>query len=590
MGTSPFNRNRIFDGGTSFFGGMNSFMHPEELPPNQVSWIINGTVEGGDIITRPDYLPRIRLPDGKAQGATIFIPATGIPVVVMAVSGVIYYTQYPFDTYARVGSIQLDPSVDHISFKDAVVGVDNAGNAIQPYPVLIMQDGVTRPWYWDGSFSRQLNPGGTTLETPVGLWMEWVGGRLWVSRGNQIFASDLYNPLSFTELTYIAGGSSIQAIDGQIITMLKRTADNKSLLAFTIQNTTIIRAGVTDRTQWPNTIDFVSLLFPGVGAVSGKGACEVNGILNWFSLEGARNFTQVASTLQTSNNAVSSEEMKRSYENVSPTLNRVCAFAFKEKIGFSVPSGDVFNRHTWVCDLSVGNLLSGSFPKAWQGVWMGTRPVEWVTGIFNGKYRCFHISQDYCGVRLWESFAGQTGEDNGGKIYVSVELNGNKFNEEVSLKKYIYTRYFLSNISGTVTMTSEYRGDWGCWKQNGDISFCAQNCMEDFCVTNIASMSRQNRLFTTQEAKNVSETCESNLQDNIGSSFQNRLRWYGMAGLRKYKATSQQYQEKSSGECQASDDECKTLACCDGELTYISRVDDGYNYPSSTSTPECSLS
>lgn len=589
MATSPFNRNRLFDGGTSFFGGMNSFMHPEELPSNQYSWSINTQVVGGDIVTRSDYISRMRFPDGKAQGGITFVPANGIPVIVVAVSGVIYYSQFPFEDYSRIANIEFDSSVDHIVFEEATVAVDESGNAISPYPVLILQDGVTRAAYWDGSFSRHLQPGGTTLETPVGLWMQWVGGRLWVARGNQLFASDLYNPLKFVDQTYIAGGSSLQAIDGKTITALKRTADNKSLLVFTIQNTTIVKAGITDRTQWPNTVDFVSLLFPGVGATSGKALVEVNGILWWWSLEGVRNFTQVASTLQTSNNAVSSEEMKRSYDNISPNLNRVCAFAFREKVGFSVPSGDIYNRHTWVCDLSVGNLLSGSFPKAWQSVWMGTRPVEWITGVFNGKYRCFHLSQDYCGVRLWESFAGETGKDNEGAIYTSTELNGNKFNEEVSLKRYIYTRYFMTGISGTVDVTSEYRGEWGCWKENASLSFCAENCISDLCASPLASMTPQNRILTTQEAKPTSEACEGGFDDSIGSSFQGRIRWYGKAGLRKYKATSDQYQERSSGECQPSDSSCKILACCDPELTYISSVDDGYGYASNSSTPSCSL-
>lgn len=590
MANSPANTNRLFDGSARFYRGVNSYSSVQDLPNDQIAWLINGMIKGGSILTRPDYNIALRFPDGRAQGFTLFTPTNGIPSMVVAVSGRIYVSQFPFTSYVALNNIQFDSAVDQIVFKEAIQAVDN-NIVISPRSVLLMQDGVTRPAYWDGTTNRHLNPGGSNNETPIGLWMEFVSGRLWVSRGREIFASDIFNPLLFTETTYVSGGQSLQTPDGDIITGLKRTADNKSLLAFTIRNTALILAGVTDRTQWANTPNFVSTLFPGVGCVSGKSFAENNGALWWFSLEGVRNFTQVSSQLQTSSSATISQEMIRSYDNLSPTLNRVCAFSFGTNVGFSVPSGDVYNHHTWIIDNAPADLIGGKYPPAWNGVWIGTRPVEWATGYINGRYRSFYLSQDTCGVRVWEAYSGNTGKDNGGRIFVSAELNGVKYNEQVSFKTYLYSEYYLINIFGELAFSSEYRSDWGCWKHNAELNLCSQTCESTPpCNPHIGTFQPNTRFIRTA---NSERQCENDATDapyaqNVGSFFQNRIRWYGQAGINKYKSHAQQFEEPNVGQCSTSDVTCKQFICCDEEVQYVSHIQDGYSY-SSSSEGACSL-
>lgn len=344
MATSPVNVNRLFDGGNNFILGVNSNLHPTHLNAAQIAWGINVTNSGGIIYTRPGYKTIMRVPDGKAQGFTLFTPTGGEPNMVFAVSGKVYTSAYPFETYMQLPGIQFDAFVDHIFWKEATQGVDN-GVIIDPKAVLIMQDGLSRPAYWDGQISRHLNPGGVTNETVIGTTMEWIGSRLWVAQGRQIFASDIFDPLHFTETLYLTGGGSLQTMDGDVITLLKRTADSRALLAFTIGNTTIIRANITDRSQWQTIPDFISLQFPGVGAVGGKAYCEKNGELWWFSIQGARRFTQTGEAIRTSHSGVASIEMLRSFKNLSPVLNRVAGFAGGVFLGFSVPSGDLYGAH-----------------------------------------------------------------------------------------------------------------------------------------------------------------------------------------------------------------------------------------------------
>lgn len=584
MANSSANTNRLYDGGIQFLLGVNSNLHPAYLRPNQVSWSINTINKGGILDTRPGYETKFRLPDGKAQGMTSFTPTDGNLNLVMAVNGLIYVSQFPFTDYTQLTGISFDPHVDHVVFKVAIQAKIGS-TIIEPRPVLMMQDGVSKAAYWDGSTSRHLNPGGTTNETVQGLWMEWIGNRLWVSRGRQLFASDIFDPLHFTENTYLGGGGSLQAMDGDIITMLARTADNRSLLVFTIHNTTIVKAGITDRAQWPTTPDFIALLFPGVGSAAGKSGFYHNGELWWWSVEGGRRFTQVGAAILNSRNSVASIEMKRSFENLSrPVQSRTCGFSFGTFLGYSLPSGDVFNRHTWVLDTSTNSQLSSESPLAWLGAWMGTRPVEWTTAYVRGVDRSFYISQDACGVRVWEAFLKDR-TDNGGRIFCSVEFGGITFNEPTSFKRFLFTEFHLSYLSGNVSITTDYKADWGCWKRLADINLCATDCIRELnCEDVNATIMNQNRFFKTQEALHACLSEEGTYSEDIGVYFQNRIRWYGKNAVRLYKSQAQQFQESSTGACAKSDTTCRTLACCDEEINYISHVDDcAYGYGTSTS-------
>lgn len=589
MANSPANRNRLFDGGIQFLLGVNSNLHPSALGPNQMSWAVNTINKGGIIDTRPGYVSRYRLPDGKAQGMTQFTPTDGELNLVSAVSGRIYVSVFPFDSYTQLANIEFDPNVDHVVFKEATQAKSGA-TVIDPKSVLIMQDGVSKAAYWDGTISRHLNPGGATNETLPGLWMEWIGFRLWVSRGRQLFASDIFDPLHFTENNYLAVGGSLNAMDGDIITGLARTADSRSLLVFTIHNTTIVKAGITDRDTWKTTPDFIAFLFPGVGCCAGKSIFYHNGELWWFSVEGGRRFTQVGSSILSSRNSVASIEMKRSFDNISTVVqSRVCGFSFNTFLGYSVPSGDVFNRHTWALDTSTNSQLTGESPFAWQGIWMGTRPVEWTTANVQGKDRAFYISQDPCGVRVWEAFQPNR-LDNGTRIFCSVEFPGIDFNEPTSFKRFLFTEWHLSYMLGTVDITSDYRGDWGCWKRILDVQLCAIDCIKELvCNDPNPSVLSQNRYFKTQEAQHacpaVTSKYEGAYSEDNGTYFQNRMRWTGRSAIRIYKTQAQQFEENSTGQCAKSDVVCKLLACCDPEISYVSHIDDCfYGYESSNAS------
>lgn len=578
MASSPVNVNRLIDASMNFMPGVDSNQHPALLLPGQSSWAVNLQNRGGTWRLRDGFKSLVRLPDGRPQGITLFTPTGGVVSLVVALAGRIWTSPFPFVQWDTLPNIQFNPFVDHIVFKEAIQAI-NAGTLIDPKSVLMMQDGRSKPAYWDGQVNRHLNPGGSSNETVQGMWMEFVGGRLWVSRGAEIFASDIYDPLHFTETLYLSGGGSLVTIDGKAVTALARTADSKALLAYTLDNTTIIAAAITDRLQWQTTPGFISILFPGVGCVGGKSITYSNGELFWFSKEGARRFTQVGATIQVSRNNIASLEMKRSFANLSPVTSRTCAFGFNGFVGFSVPSGDVYNRHTWVIDMDTSTSSINNAPPAWQGIWMGTRPIEWATGMINGKDRCFHVSQDkVCGVHVWEAFQPNQLDD-GKRIFFSLEGRGMDFQSPLAFKKFLYSEFHLFNLLGQLDLTVDFKGDYSCWKNIATLILCAQECNQLNCDTQNQAAARQSRYFKTAEAPVSCDLGIGPYQDNVGTYFQTRIRGYGRFGLLKTKSSANQFQEGANAECPKGDVDsdgnvvCKTMLCCDPEIDYMSVSD-----------------
>jgi len=74
---------------------------------------------------------------------------------------------------------------------------------------LIIQDGLAAPIIWDGSQTRRAG----VNEVPVGTIMQFGQGRVWVLKGDALFAGDIEGGptsiLSFTETTFLAGGGAL---------------------------------------------------------------------------------------------------------------------------------------------------------------------------------------------------------------------------------------------------------------------------------------------------------------------------------------------------------------------------------------------
>jgi hypothetical protein len=497
------------------------------------------------------------------QGYTLFRPTGGAWHHVVAVAGKVYTSAYPFTTYTQLPNVQFFTGSDIVVFEKATKSVqqnvDGTLSIVDPYDVLIMQDGRTPAAYWDGSISRHLNP--LASETPLGTWMKWSGDRLWVGRDNELFASDIADPLRFTETEYLSEGGSFRLPD--IITGLAEitSTDVPQLLVFTQNTTSIFQSNIRDRETWKTTNNFQRVLFPQVGCVSGRAITTQYGQLWWMTMTGVTSLNAAAQSRISSELLYRDTEMAVSKGNLSPNIERVAAISFENYVLFSVPSGDLFNRHTWVMDQSPAEKLNTGSPAAWNGVWTGTRPVQWSVGAVNGVQRVFHVSVDYDGVnRLWEAFI-PTRQDNGQPItcYVETKSHANfgEMAQGLDIKTFRFAELEFTEIQGTLDVKVYWAGMRGNYKEltvyrfvapEGNITYDKQITLD----TQLFAYRPQARLVRTTEILNDRQEgsicgIESPFPDRHDRAFSLLIVWSGKAALRSYRIFARTFDESGVG-------------------------------------------
>lgn len=544
--------------------GANSSSDPAFLEDTQYRSAMNIVNRGGVLKTRPGYNCVSELPSGRPQGYALFTPTGGPATHVFAIGGKIYTLPAPFTTLSQLPGIQFFEGSEIVVFEEAEQSVeqnpDGSLSLIEPKKILMIQDGRTRAAYWDGDVGRHLDP--AQRETPVGLWMKWSGDRLWVVRGNQLFAGDIGNPLAFTETEYLAEGGSFRLPDdGTGLAEIPSLDGNPPLLCFTQDRALLFRSGIRDRTLWKETDGFQQPLFDSIGCVSGRTIATQYGRLWWMSLSGWIDLNSALASKQSSELVYRDTEMAASKGNLSPNIEFSAAVAFENYLLCSVPSGDLYNRHTWVMDQSVLDAVNSRSGAAWNGVWTGTRPVQWSAGPVNGVPRCFHLSRDFDGRnRLWEAFIPSR-EDNGQPItcYVETKAHAN-FHQEaqgLDLKTFRFAELEFTDISGTLDIKVYWAGLRGNYRQLTVFRFVAPNntitSEQTFTIDSSLFSSRpQSRLVRTTEVVDntkVEPQCgiESELPPRHDRAFSLLIVWSGRAALRSYRVFARKYDESGVG-------------------------------------------
>ena len=543
--------------------GMNSASDPAFLDDTSYRSAMNVVNRGGVLKTRPGYDCLLELPPGKLQGYKLFKPTGGPNAHVFAISGRVYVFPEPFTSYYQLSNVQFFEGADLVVFEEAVKSVtrndDGTLSLVDPYKVLIMQDGFTRAAYWDGDTSRHLDP--MAGDTPLGLWMKWSGDRLWVGRDDQLFASDIADPLSFTETEYLAEGGSFR-INSNITALAEvGSVDTPQLLVFTASTTTSIQSNIRDRALWKTTDNFQRTLLPDVGCVSGRAIATQYGQLWWMTTTGITSLNAALSSRISSELVFRDTEMAVSKGNLSPNIEKVAAASFENYLLFSMPSGDLFNRHTWVMDQSVLDSLNGKAAAAWNSIWTGTRPVEWSGGVIKGVRRLFHVSTDFDGKnRLWEAFVPSR-EDNGQPItcYVETKSHAN-FHQEaqgLDVKTFRFAELEFTDISGILDIKVYWAGLRGNYKQLTTFRFVSPddsiNNSRTFNLdSNLFSYRPQSRTVRTTEVLDDSKTdsqcgIESDIPSRHDKAFSLLIVWSGKAALRAYRVFARKYDESGVG-------------------------------------------
>src|SRR3990167_7044900 len=106
MAISPANTKRVYDGQTTMLS-VNSFSEPTDLKQHELQWGYNIITRGGKPTTRWGFRSIFKYTCGKAQCLSLFIPNSGQPQLLAAVSGKVFALPNPFESYFQFPNISF---------------------------------------------------------------------------------------------------------------------------------------------------------------------------------------------------------------------------------------------------------------------------------------------------------------------------------------------------------------------------------------------------------------------------------------------------------------------------------------------------
>jgi hypothetical protein len=582
--------------------GINSVRNPWALPENQVKWAVNCQFRGGVAQTRPGQSMRLSLPPGNFQGGILFlankqfkaadattstqiygtngegVEADELSYIVFAVNGKVYWSPFPLTQPQdwkpfQLTNVSLDPNVSQFCFtlatKSANISTGGDVSVTPSHRVLFIQDGVNAPVYWDGSNTT----GVQDADVPIGFWMAYSGNRLWVANKNIVLASDLGDPTSWQERTTGSGRGDF-SFTRPVTALVNYVGQNndQKLYVFTDRETYALSSGIYDRATWGTTPNFQTILFANVGCIAGKSIAFQAGQMWWFSQGGLVSADVAGNAYLSSQVLYKDVEMVRAKAYMANNQTGICATSFENYLLYSIPYLEPLNSATMVMDWAVAAEMGSNRQPAWCGLWTGSRPVEWTTGIVDGQPRCFHFSVDYSAtndgsyISLWESFT-----QNRVDSYLSINADGSTtelFNriysqvetallgDGMDFKQFVYAELECCEIGGTVDVKASYRGSKGPYQNILDTRILAVT--EDYQwqdtpfapeIEKFGFLNTQHRRLITESATRnaVAETCESYLTTDIDKGFSMLVEWCGEFGVEIIRMFQDPWSERSTG-------------------------------------------
>jgi hypothetical protein len=530
---------------SKWINGVDSSVHPADLKDGQFAWGENIVNRGGVLQTRPGYKIVASIKGKNLQGLCLFTPRNSTSRLVAVVDGAAYQLEYPAYNPAPVPGVAMEPTAEFVvmepTIQSAQLNEDSSIKLITPTPTLMFTDGVNRMNWWQGATGGSLDPAAPSYGAPPGcLWMEWVGSRLWTSKDNRVYSSDIVNPMAFSEQQYLAERGAFDLPDN--CTGLLKTSDERGLLAFSQDDTTALKANIFDRTEWQTTSDFQKVIIPGIGCVAGRSIVNAYGETYWMTRSGLISLNAAMNSTQSSTIDVIDRAMMRSKRCLSPYLGGVAGCQFENYLLMSVPYADIYNRHTWALDKAV---LNGRREQAWQGVWTGVRPVQWATGHIGGRDRCFFASYDISPfndthIHIWEAFDDRR-EDEGGEIKCQVEFAPLANDEMMAFK---YAEFEVVEMLGDVHLQMFMGGSKGKWHSIGVAEMQAEkgsmgsHYQKTFTTTDTLRAFRpQSRTVKSEDwsSQTADTSCNPETDSIAGQdkAFGILLEWKGRMGVRE---------------------------------------------------------
>lgn len=583
--------------------GMNSLVFPTDIAPGGYAFGENGSNRGGVYQTRPGKQMLFALPGTRAQGLTIYRPFRQKEQLVWAVDGDVFFSVYPFTTYHKVPLVHFYHNSPRVYFCQARQGVQlNLDGSLtilpQPVDLLMMQDGFTPSAFYIANSARTTQQSGHNLagapwsQCPVGTVMCYSGSRLWVAYQETIYASDLLNPNSFTEGTYLAEADGFK-LPEPCTGLLQTPSDPTNniapaLMAFSPFTVTSLQSGVIDRTQWQQTQNFQSIISSDYGNVAPFAPVNNFGMPFFFSEVGFMSLNTALNQYRSSRVDPDDMQMLRSKLNLSPDLSGVATIAFENWLLVAVPSGSRFNKHTWVLDGSSMAQMGGTQSPPWVGIWTGTFPVQFAEGEIQDVPRCFELSYsdqpildekgDECHIQIWEDFIGRRTDNCGTDTPIEVTFETKIF--EVSqigeLNRFKFVEVDVVELIGDVFLEIWYAGIKGHYRLAYSLILSAeeglpgnpnfplwtyQGIATDTFIQTFRPQTRTVKTpdFSGSPAEQNQDTCadtcgiESTNQHDVDRGFQLLFNWQGRMGIREIRMFVEAYPQPGIGNCTPSE-------------------------------------
>lgn len=578
----------IYDGFTTLVRGVDSGNAPSLIGQDQVAFAMNTTFRHDYPQPRPGWsqitLTGDDLNEGKWQGAHSYIDGNGRPYIIACVGGQV---------------LRVDVSLNVVTNLSSTSGISLPAQLplvwmTQAERYLPIQNGYTIPVIWDGTSLRESNPvafGGTEL--PVGTVMEYNNGRLWVALPDRqsFVAGDLaysitgtdIDVLSFTENEFINGGGSfaMPSNAGNIIAMKTvalqdSTLGQGPLQVFGVNGSASMNAPF-DRTTWQqlsSPIQSVSMLAP--GPAGQMAVTTVNGDLWYRSQDGVRSFMVARRDHGTWVNTPLSHEMERLFRRDDPHLGEhTSCVVFDNRLlcttsGYRATVDGVEYGVAWrglaVLDFNPVSSMFDRTQPTWEGAWSGLQILQIVTVNYYGTDRCFifALNSDY-EIELWELSKNLTTDNVTTPIQWFIETKSYGFQDQSeSLKQLARTERWLSQVSGEVEFTVEYRPDgfWG-WLPLDSGTVCATTGMCDGpgCGPLLApQIQYRGRKISASPDPAECEECNDKPYRNA-FDFQFKLSLTGFAALRRFRAAATVLPEKTTGGCLGEETCCEETGC-----------------------------
>ena len=577
-----------------WINGANTLIFPTDIGQGGYYWGENIINRGGIVATRPGKNLIFSLPGTRAQGMTLYRPYREREQLVWSVDGNIYWSEWPFETYAYLPRVQFWSGSPQVYFCQARQATrqnpDGSLTVLEvPIDVLFMQDGYTPSAFYIATSSTASAQSGHNQagapwnQLPVGTVMAYSGYRLWSAYRETIFASDLMNPNSFTEGTYLATANGFKLPEPAtgMLNIPASPGSNDTLIAFTPWSITSLQSGIIDRTQWQQTPNFQQIVSADFGTVAPFSPVNQFGLPWFYSEEGLVNLNEALNQYRSSMVNPRDGEMTRSKQNMSPVRSGICTASWYNWLLVSVPSGSRWNRHTWVMDGSPQAQLSTQAAPAYAGIWTGTFPVQYVTGEFQDVPRCFELAYscepDPWGnhIQIWENFIGRKTDQvlgNDTPIQCSWETKVFEIAATGELVRFKYAEFDICELVGTVEVTIYYAGIKGHYRKCYDLILNAEEGVpgnDNYSVwtysglatdTFIETLRPQTRTIRTpdfsgspveQTQDDCADTCgiESPYQHNVDRGFQLLVNWTGRMAIREMRLFIDPYPQPGVGQC-----------------------------------------